>query len=82
MNLDWCIIYPNARVTYLPRCHPDHCPVLMEALPVSTVKLIRPFKFQEFWLSEISFPTIVSKAWNGNRELAESIDCFSKDATA
>ena len=82
MNLDWCIIYPNARVTYLPRCHSDHCPVLMEALPVSTVKLIRPFRFQEFWLSEISFPTIVSKAWNGNRELAESIDCFSKDATA
>ena len=82
MNPDWCIIYPNARVTHLPRCHSDHCLVLVEALPISTVKLIRPFKFQEFWLSYISFPTIVSKAWNGNRELVKSIDCFSKDATA
>ncbi|XP_050242023.1 uncharacterized protein LOC126690976 [Quercus robur] len=81
MNLDWCVIYPNARVTHLPRCHSDHCPVLMEASPVSTVKLIRPFRFQEFWLSDISFPNIVSKAWNGNRDLSESIDCFSKEAS-
>ena len=82
MNPDWCVMYPNARVTHLPRCHSDHCPVLMEALPVSTIKLNRPFRFQEFWLSDISFPTIVSKAWNGNTELEESIDYFSKDATA
>ena len=82
MNPDWCVMYPNARVTHLPRCHSDHCPVLMEALPVSTIKLNRSFRFQEFWLSDISFPTIVSKAWNGNTELEESIDYFSKDATA
>ena len=82
MNPDWYVMYPNARVTHLPRCHSDHCPVLMEALPVSTIKLNRPFRFQEFWLSDISFPTIVSKAWNGNTELEESIDYFSKDATA
>ena len=82
MNPDWCVMYPNARVTHLPRCHSDHCPVLMEALPISTIKLNRPFRFQEFWLSDISFPTIVSKAWNGNTELEESIDYFSKDATA
>ena len=82
MNPDWYVMYPNARVTHLPRCHSDHCPVLMEALPISIIKLNRPFRFQEFWLSDISFPTIVSKAWNGNTELEESIDYFSKDATA
>nr|XP_023873887.1 uncharacterized protein LOC111986485 [Quercus suber] len=82
MNPEWCVLYPNARVTHLPRCHSDHCPVLMEALPFCSVKLTRPFRFQEFWLSDISFPTIVSKAWYGNRELAESIDSFSKVATA
>ncbi|XP_050259987.1 uncharacterized protein LOC126705076 [Quercus robur] len=81
MNPDWCVVYPNARVTHLPRCHSDHCPVLMEAAPVSIVKLIKPFRFQEFWLSDTSFPTIVSKAWNGNRDLSESIDYFSKDAS-
>ena len=82
MNPDWCVIYLNARVTHLFRCHSDHCPVPMETLLVRSVKLTSPFRFQEFWLSNISFPTIVSKAWNGNRDLVESIDCFSKDATA
>ncbi|XP_050251353.1 uncharacterized protein LOC126698278 [Quercus robur] len=55
MSPEWCVMYPNARVTHLPRCHSDHCPVLMEALPIT---------------------------WNGNRELEESIDYFSKDASA
>ena len=73
MNLDWCVIYPNSRVTHLPRCHSNHYPILMEALLVNSIKLTRPFRFQEFWLSDISFPTIVSKAWNGNRELAQSL---------
>ena len=82
MNPDWYVIYLNARVTHLFRCHSDHCPVPMETLLVRSVKLTSPFRFQEFWLSDISFPTIVSKAWNGNKDLAESIDCFSKDATA
>ena len=82
MNPNWCVLYLNARVTHLPRCHFDHCPVLMEALPINLVKLTSPFRFQEFWLSNIFFPTIVFKAWNGSMELAESIDCFSKDATA
>ena len=48
INPEWCVMYPNARVTHLPRCHSDHCPVLMEALPPSKVKLNRPFRFQEF----------------------------------
>ena len=74
MNPDWCVIYLNARVTHLFRCHSDHCPVPMETLLVRSVKLTSPFRFQEFWLSDISFPTIVSKAWNGNRDLEESID--------
>ena len=82
MNPDWCVIYLNARVTHLFRCHSDHCPVPMETLLVRSVKLTSPFRFQEFWLSDISFPTIVSKAWNGNRDLEESIDCFLKDAIA
>lgn len=82
MNPSWCVLYPDAKVTHLPRCHSDHYPVLMEALLARSVKLNRPFRFQEFWLSDISFPSIVSKAWNRNRKLAEAVDNFSKEATS
>lgn len=76
MNPDWCVLYPDAKVTHLPRCHSDHCPVLMETLPFRTVHLNRPFRFQEFWLSEMFFLNVVSSAWSCNRNLAESIEVF------
>lgn len=81
MNPEWCVLYLDAKVTHLPRCHSDHCPVLMEALPPKTMNLSRPFRFQEFWLSDMSFPSIVSNAWSNDRNLAEAIDKLSKEAT-
>nr|XP_023881746.1 uncharacterized protein LOC111994120 [Quercus suber] len=80
MNPDWCVLYPEAKVTHLPRCHSDHCLVLMETNPSRSVRLNRPFRFQEFWLSDMSFPNVVSSAWSCNRKLAESIEIFSKEA--
>ncbi|XP_050277848.1 uncharacterized protein LOC126719321 [Quercus robur] len=53
----------------------------METIPVRSVRLNRPFRFQEFWLSDMSFLNVVSSAWGGNRNLAESIEVFSKEAT-
>ncbi|XP_030964009.1 uncharacterized protein LOC115985181 [Quercus lobata] len=29
----WCLLYPDAKVTHLPRYHSDHCPVLLEMHP-------------------------------------------------
>ena len=81
MNPGWCILYLGAKITHLPRCHLDHCLVMLEANLGRAASLIRPFRFQVFWLSDTSFPNIVSKAWNNNRGLVESIDSFSKEAT-
>ena len=80
MNLNWCTLYPNAKVTHLPKCHSDHCPVLMEAFPAQTVKLTRPFHFQSFWLTDMTFPKVVTKSWSQNRGLGDSIDTFTRDA--
>nr|XP_023879291.1 uncharacterized protein LOC111991724 [Quercus suber] len=60
MNPDWCLLYFNAKVKHLPRCHSDHCPMIMEAIPGKSTSLTRPFKFQEFWLSDSSLPSVVS----------------------
>ena len=42
--------------------------------------LVDPSAFQSFWLSDLSFPKVVSKAWSHNRSLVDSIDTFTKDA--
>ena len=56
MNPSWCLLFPDARVSHLTRCHLDHCPVLLETVPRQTTFLKRPFRFQSFWLSDPSFP--------------------------
>ena len=80
-NPSWCLLYPKARVTHLTRCHSDHCPVLMEAVPKRVTHLNRPFKFQSFWLSDPSFPRVVMRAWSHTRNLSASIEKFTSEAT-
>ena len=80
VNPSWCLLYPEARVSHLTRCHSDHCPVLLETVPRQTNVLNRPFRFQSFWLSDPSFPQVVTKAWNREENLPASIVRFTRDA--
>ena len=48
MNPSWCLLYLDAKVLHLTRCHSDHCPVLLETSPRRVVHLSRPFRFQSF----------------------------------
>nr|XP_023927904.1 uncharacterized protein LOC112039281 [Quercus suber] len=82
VNPDWYLKFPEARVTHLTRCHSDHCLVLLEIMPHNRVQLDRPFKFQRYWLSDLSFPQIVAQAWGHPTPLHEAIKKFATDATA
>ncbi|XP_030930689.1 uncharacterized protein LOC115956454 [Quercus lobata] len=64
VNPEWCVLFPEARITHLTRCHSNHCPVLLETKPQNRVRLNRPFKCQKFWLADMSFPKVVDQAWN------------------
>ena len=76
MNPSWCLLYPNAKVSHLTRCHSDNCPILLETNPSRQLHLPRPFKFQSFWLSDPSFPNVVKQAWQQLRNLLEAIEVF------
>ena len=54
--------------------------MLLEHNPSNGFHLPRPFKFQSFWLLDLSFPKIVSDTWGRLRSLKEAIDCFSRKA--
>lgn len=62
VNLGWYNLFPEARVMHLTRCFFYHCLVLMEFKPKPLLVLERPFKFQSFWASDPSFPSMVSNA--------------------
>lgn len=80
-NPSWCTNFPNAKVTHLTHCLSDHCMVLLESNPSSGVHLPKPFMFHSFWLSDLSFPCIVSEAWGQALPLQTAIDRFAKKAT-
>ena len=48
MNPSWCLLYSDAKVSHLTRCHSDHCPILLQTNPIRQLHLTRPFKFQSF----------------------------------
>lgn len=81
-NPGWCTLYPNAKVSHLTRVHSDHCPILLDFEPGASIRLNRPFKFQSFWLNDLSFPNIVRDAWGQSNRLDPVVEKFTKDATA
>ena len=81
VNPSWCLLYPEAKVVHLTRCHSDHCPVLLEMQPRGGGGRIRPFKFQTCWLSDPSFPAIVSRSWSHSERLVDAISKLTDEAT-
>ena len=79
VNPQWCLLYPDAKVTHLPRYHFDHCPVLLELQPGVSRGKKRPFRFQTCWLLDPTFPDIVSQAWGGANNLVEVVDSFTRN---
>ena len=80
-NPSWYALHPDTRVTHLTRCVSDHCLILLDTNPSNRVFLPRPFKFQNFWLSDLSFPGFVREAWGRARTPRESVESFSRKAT-
>ncbi|XP_075649874.1 uncharacterized protein LOC142620385 [Castanea sativa] len=78
-NPDWCMLYLEAQVSHLTRCSSDHCPVLLDLHPQSNFRLDRPFRFQNFWLSDNSFPDLVRNAWANHAGLYDSLNKFTSE---
>lgn len=80
VNASWCLLYRDAKIIHLTRCHSDHSPVMLDILPRVHTGRKRPFKFQTCWLTDPTFPWIVSHAWRQPNILIEAIENFTKEA--
>ena len=60
VNASWCLLYPSTKVVHLTICHLDHCSVMPEMLPRGQIGRKRFFKFQTCWLTDPTFPKIMS----------------------
>ena len=72
---------------HFTRCHLDHCLILLETHLRASNRRWRPFKFQNCWLLDSTFHSVVSQARGGGGggqapRLKDAIDRFTRDALA
>ena len=80
VNPSWCVLYPNAKITYLTWCHFDHCLMLLEVQPRTQNGRSRLFRFQMGWLLDPPFFLIVHQVWESNNRLVDAINWFTQKA--
>lgn len=61
-NVEWRVLFPNAKAYALPTIGSDHSPLLL-SLFAEPVKRKREFKFEAFWLEDAECVQIVKEAW-------------------
>ena len=60
-NAEWKLLFPAAKISHLPRVKSDHCPILLNINPLEP-KTPKPFRFEQMWLADSTFPTLVSNS--------------------
>ena len=70
-NPVWCVLFPEALVTHLPRTFSDHCPVLIELSRASANQQNKTFRFQTMWLLHHDFLRVLQQAWSKDKALQE-----------
>ncbi|XP_028089100.1 uncharacterized protein LOC114289558 [Camellia sinensis] len=65
-NNSWQLLYPETKVLHLPRVHSDHCPILLDTDPSSTLRPTRPFRFETIWFSDPSIFSVIKNSWHDN----------------
>ena len=61
-NAKWKLLFPTAEIHHLPRVKSDHCPIMLLTDPCER-KSPKPFRFEQMWLTDPSFPSVVEQGW-------------------
>ena len=64
-NAKWATLFPSAEIHHLPRVKSDHCPILLSTDPRER-KPPKPFRFEQMWLTDPTFPTFVDECWKAS----------------
>ena len=71
-NMDWSIVFPQAKVTILPKLNSDHAPVHISMSGTAKMQSQSKFRFQAAWITHPVFKKVVQKVWNSNLNLSEN----------
>ena len=61
-NADWTMLFPTAEVHHFPKVKSDHYLILLNTDPFEQ-KPPKPFQFEQMWLTDPTFPSLVEDTW-------------------
>ena len=76
-NVEWTLLYPSAEIHHLPRVKSDHYLILLNTAP-SEPKPPKPFRFEQMWLTNPTFPSLVEDSWQASDLLPSASSSLSR----
>jgi hypothetical protein len=61
-SLSWIHLHPEFSLKYIPASSSDHYPISLNTAHFSSF-LHRPFRFEEFWIKDLSCRSVIEAAW-------------------
>ena len=59
------MLFPKTEIHHLPRVKSDHYPIMLLTDPCER-NPPKPFRFEQMWLTDPSFPSIVEQGWKAS----------------
>ena len=76
-NAEWKMLFPTAEIDHLPRVKSDHCPIMLLTDPLEQ-KSPKPFRFEQMWLTDPPFPSIVDEGWKASEAMPSASSSLSR----
>ena len=76
-NAEWATLFPSVEVHHLPRVKSDHCPILLST-DLRERKPPKPFRFEQMWLTDPTFPTLVDECWKASEQIPSASSSLSR----
>ena len=76
-NVEWTLLYPSAEIHHLPKVKSDHYLILLNTAP-SEPKPPKPFRFEQMWLTNPTFPSLVEDSWQASDLLPSASSSLSR----
>ena len=76
-NAKWKLLFPKTEIHHLPRVKSDHCPIMLLTDPCER-NPPKHFRFEQMWLTDPSFPSIVEQGWKASEGVPSASSSLSR----
>ncbi|RYR04937.1 hypothetical protein Ahy_B06g084751 [Arachis hypogaea] len=73
-NIDWGLMFPEARVDVLARRNSDHHPLLINTKPQANTRIEKPFRYEAMWSMHPGHKEFIKQAWESNQPLTTALN--------